>query len=78
METKQQIQAREAITEALNLHGEVDNYDYASNAKGGLGYKFNMTDKKYFYADITKVGVLSNFGSSRITDEYYKGKKKNG
>jgi len=71
-ETKNQINSRLAIIESLNLNGEVDNYNFSKLAKGGLMYSFKLSDKKEFTVCITKSGVLSNYGSSRITNNYFK------
>ena len=65
-QTKQQKLAIKIVEEALSLNGEVDNIETCGRAMGGLAVTYLMTDKKKFCVDVTKAGVISCYGSSRL------------
>lgn len=64
--TKQQKTSIEAVQEALLLNGEVKKVVTGDRAMGGVHVTYIMTDKKAFTIDVTNLGVVSGFGSSRL------------
>ena len=66
MKTKQQTLAIKIIEESLLLNGEVDKIETTERAMGGLSVLYTMTDKKLFQVSITKAGIISQYGSSRV------------